>query len=117
MITTLGFFGYLLRHARLGGQTGQGSASAGLPAWIRPHSGESRAAGQRPSNLRWPSVRVSAIMAPSRGQPGAVTMDGKLYGAGEEIRGIRIVEIEGQSVLLEYRGEQRRLQSGQSTRP
>jgi len=123
-IAVLGSLGYVLGHAMKGLHPG---AEGGISAWFRSTAqtpagqvpsptGGPNATGPRNGAVRWPAVRVSAIMAPGTGQPGAVTIDGSLYGAGDEVRGIRVVEIETHGVLLEYRGEQRRLQPGQSTR-
>ena len=112
-----GFFNYVLKYVQGDHQRGDSAATASQSAWIPAAENHIRVSGQLPPAQRWPTVRVSAIMAPSSSLPGAVTLDGKLYGVSDEFRGIRVAEIGAHTVLLEYNGEQRRLHPGQTTNP
>ena len=59
----------------------------------------------RAEPVRWPDIRIQAAMG--TGTTGSVMIEGQIIRVGERYQGVRIVEITGRGVRLEYGGEER----------
>lgn len=58
----------------------------------------------------WPNISLQGVVG--RGTTGSVIIDGEVIGVGEAYNGARVIRIEHQGALMEYKGERRVIRVG-----
>lgn len=66
------------------------------------------------SSSSWPRVTVNGILASGKTQ-GAAMVNNRMVSAGEQIQGVRIVEVQSRGVVMDFKGETRLVLIGQTT--
>jgi hypothetical protein len=64
------------------------------------------------ASLTWPPMKLTAIIG--KGKKGTARLNGQLLVVGEEIDGVRLVELSEYGVVIEYKGERQNLKLGGS---
>lgn len=73
------------------------------------------APAQQAPEVQWPELKLKGIMAAGGTQAATALINNELAAVGEEIKGVRVVQIRAEEVTLEWQGRRQRLRVGQST--
>jgi hypothetical protein len=67
----------------------------------------------KPPPVEWPFIAVTGVFHTDRG--GSAILNGEIINIGDRIEGVKLIAIEKQKVILEYKGEKQSLSSGDAT--
>ncbi len=71
-------------------------------------------AEEEPVIVEWPRIHISGIMASRTGTEGSVLINSQLLAVGDSLQGVQIKSISERSVVLEYEGDVKTLNTGQT---
>jgi hypothetical protein len=68
-------------------------------------------------NPAWPTIRVGGVLTGGRRSRASALLNGEMIKVNYSLNGVRLVSLTEDGVTLEYRGEQRFVETGRSTDP
>jgi len=86
------------------------------PAPPSPRQPDSRALRPSETKLQWPKLRLSGIMTKMGSKGSCAILNGRFIGLGESILGARLLEIQADTVFLQFKSEVLRLKVGESSK-